>query len=93
MMNILRYGQIVLISLTLLPVSICGQKSQQNEEFNSGIVESVFRYQITHDAHNKSSREFNNYGPGFGVGCGFATNSFGDGSCEAFQPPPSALIN
>ena len=58
MVNILRYGQIVLISLTLLPVSICGQKPVQNEEFNAGIVEAVFRYQITRCAENISVAVF-----------------------------------
>jgi hypothetical protein len=58
MMNIFRYGQIVLISLTLLLVSICGQKPVQNEEFNPEIVESVFRYQITKCAENTSVAVF-----------------------------------
>jgi hypothetical protein len=57
-MNILYYGQIVLISLTLLTVSICGQKAVQNEEINPGIVESVFRYQIAKCAENTSVAVF-----------------------------------
>jgi hypothetical protein len=58
MANILRFGAVILISLSLVSPSICAQKPRQNEEFNPEIVESVFRYQITKCAENMSVAVF-----------------------------------
>ena len=59
MVNVIRSRRFVLIPLTMLvAVSICAQDSEQKEEFDSGIVESVFRYQITKCAENTSLTVF-----------------------------------
>ena len=39
-------------------VVVAGQKSEQKEEFDPGIVESVFRYQITQCTENTSLKVF-----------------------------------
>lgn len=49
--------RLVLIPLTMLVV-FAGQNSKQKEEFDSEIVESVFRYQITQCAENTSLKVF-----------------------------------
>jgi hypothetical protein len=59
MVNVIRSRRFVLVPLTMLvTVSISGQNSEQKEEFDSGIVESVFRYQITKCAENTSLTVF-----------------------------------
>ena len=58
-MNIIRSSPFVWILLMLVvAVSIFGQDSDQKEEFDSEILESVFRYQITQCAENMSLNVF-----------------------------------
>ena len=57
MVNIIRLCRVVLISLMML-VAIAGQNAEQKEELDSGIVESVFRYQIKQCGDNTSLTVF-----------------------------------
>lgn len=57
MLNTIPFCRFVLIILAML-VTVAGQKSEQKDEFDPGIVESVFRYQITQCAENTSLKVF-----------------------------------
>jgi len=57
MVNIVRLCRLILIPLTVL-VTVAGQSSEQKEELDSSIVESVFRYQIKQCGDNTSLKVF-----------------------------------
>jgi len=57
MVNIIRLCQLILIPLTVL-VAVAGHSSEQKEELDSSIVESVFRYQIRQCGDNTSLKVF-----------------------------------
>jgi len=57
MVKIIRLCRVVLIPLMML-VAIAGQNSEQKEQLDSGIVESVFRYQIKQCGDNTSATVF-----------------------------------
>ena len=57
MVNIIRLCQLILIPLTVL-VAVAGNSSEQKEELDSSIVESVFRYQIRQCGDNTSLKVF-----------------------------------
>ena len=57
MVNIIRLCRLILIPLTVVVV-VAGQSSEQKEELDSSIIESVFRYQITQCGENTSLKVF-----------------------------------
>jgi len=57
LVNIIRLCQLILIPLTVL-VAVAGHSSEQKEELDSSIVESVFRYQIRQCGDNTSLKVF-----------------------------------
>lgn len=57
MVNIIRLCRLILIPLTAVVV-VAGQSSEQKEELDSSIIESVFRYQITQCGENTSLKVF-----------------------------------
>ena len=57
MVNIIRLCRLVVIPLMVL-VAVAGQSSEQKEELDSSIVESVFRYQIKQCGDNTSLTVF-----------------------------------
>ena len=57
MANIISLCRLVLIPLMVF-VAVAGQSSEQKEELDSSIVESVFRYQITQCGENTSLKVF-----------------------------------
>ena len=57
MVNIIRLCRLALIPLMVL-VAVAGQSSEQKEELDLSIVESVFRYQIRQCGENTSLQVF-----------------------------------
>lgn len=55
-MNIIR--NFLMLLILVVPVSISGQNSEQKEQFDPEILESVFRYQIKQCAENTSLTVF-----------------------------------
>jgi len=59
MVNVIRFRRFLVIPFMLLvAVSVSGQSAEQKQEFDSGIVESVFRYQISQCAENMTISVF-----------------------------------